>query len=77
MVTTGPQRGTVVAFDDDAGYGAVRSEGGDEHFFHCTAIADGSRTIEVGAVVVFEVVAGHRGRWEAAGVTVVPVDGGR
>ncbi|QGG95196.1 cold-shock protein [Actinomarinicola tropica] len=57
--------GTVVAFDDDKGYGEV---GGDDDrwFFHCTAIADGSRTIEVGAPVSFRVVPGRLGRWEAA-----------
>ena len=36
-----------------------------ELFFHCTAVADGSRTIAVGAPVVYQVVAGHLGRWEA------------
>lgn len=60
--------GEVIAFDEDAGYGTVRADGGGEHFFHCTAVADGSRTIEVGTVVRFEIVAGHRGRWEAAGL---------
>jgi CspA family cold shock protein len=57
--------GVVTAFDEPAGFGTVTAEGGAEHFFHCTAIADGSRTIEVGAAVEFEVVAGRQGRWEA------------
>lgn len=61
--------GTVASFDDHRGYGAIRSADGDELFFHCTRIADGSRTIDEGASVAFEVVAGHRGRWEAAAVT--------
>jgi len=56
----------VVAFDAEAGYGAVSSEEGSEPlFFHCTAIADGTRTIAVGARVSYLVVAGHQGRWEA------------
>ncbi|HVE93593.1 MAG TPA: cold shock domain-containing protein [Acidimicrobiales bacterium] len=57
--------GEVVAFDDHAGLGAVRAIDGTEYGFHCTAIADGSRTIAVGARVEFEVVAGGLGRWEA------------
>jgi CspA family cold shock protein len=60
--------GTVVDFDDDKGFGTVRSDDGVEHFFHCTAIADGSRTIEVDAEVEFDVVPGRRGMWEAAAV---------
>jgi CspA family cold shock protein len=62
------QTGTVAAFDEHAGVGTVRADDGRELFFHCTAIADGSRTIEVGAAVRFEVVPGHNGRWEAAQV---------
>jgi len=62
--------GTVVSFDEHAGYGRVRGDGGVELFFHCTAIADGSRTIDVGTPVAFDVVAGHHGRWEAAALSV-------
>ena len=40
--------GTVAWFDEAGGYGAVEGDGGEQWFFHCTAIADGSRTIEVG-----------------------------
>lgn len=57
--------GRVIAFDEDRGWGMVRGDDGVERFFHCTAIADGSRSIEVGAEVAFEVVPGHLGRWEA------------
>ncbi|MCX7621958.1 MAG: cold shock domain-containing protein [Acidimicrobiales bacterium] len=57
--------GSVLEFDEAKGFGTVKSEEGQEYFFHCTAIADGSRTIEPGTDVVFEVVAGRRGRWEA------------
>lgn len=62
-------RGTVADFDEHRGTGTVRAEDGAELFFHCTQIADGSRTIEVGTVVEFEVVPGHLGRWEAARLT--------
>ena len=58
--------GEVMAFDAAAGYGSVRTDEGGEFFFHCTAIADGTRSIDVGAKVAFEVVPGRRGRWEAA-----------
>ncbi len=63
--------GTVVAFDDAKGYGTVREDGtAVEHFFHCTAIADGTRTIEVGALVTFDVTPGRNGTWEAR--TIAP-----
>ena len=63
--------GTVVDFDEHRGYGKVRAADGRDLFFHCTAIADGSRRIAVGAQVVFTVVPGHRGTWEAHGVQAV------
>ena len=37
--------------------------------FHCTRIADGSRTIAVKTAVEFELVPGQLGRWEAADIT--------
>jgi cold shock protein len=62
-------RGTVVEFDEHGGYGTVRDEAtGTDHFFHCTAITDGTRTIENGAAVEFEVLPGRRGRWEATSI---------
>jgi cold shock CspA family protein len=60
--------GSVVAFDEQGGHGLVRSDDGREWFFHCTQIADGSRTIAVGAAVAFEVVAGPTRGWEAVAV---------
>lgn len=57
-------RGRVVEFDDAKGYGTVEGDDG-RFFFHCTAIADGSRTISVGVEVDYEVTPGHQGRWEA------------
>ena len=36
--------------------------------FHCTALVDGTRTIEVGAMVTFGVRPGGLGRWEATAV---------
>jgi cold shock CspA family protein len=64
-VPLGAGRGVVESFDDPRGLGVVRSDTGVEHPFHCTAIADGSRTVEVGTVVSYRVSAGRLGRWEA------------
>ncbi|HEX2023175.1 MAG TPA: cold shock domain-containing protein [Acidimicrobiales bacterium] len=63
--------GTVAHFDEHKGLGTVRADDGRELPFHCTSIADGSRTVETGARVNFSVVAGHLGRWEAADLAEV------
>ena len=61
--------GTVSSFDRDGGYGTVAaSDGRGEWFFHCTAIADGTRAVEEGRAVSFEIVPGHLGRYEAVDV---------
>jgi cold shock CspA family protein len=57
--------GVVREFDEARGLGVISDEGGADLPFHCTAIADGSRTIPVGQPVRFTVVAGRLGRWEA------------
>ena len=64
-----PLIGTVASFDDAAGWGVVAVESGTAYPFHCTAIADGTRTIEADTTVTFWLAPGHRGEWEAAGVT--------
>lgn len=67
-MTHGPRRrhtGTVVAFDEAAGYGTVAGDD-DAWFFHCTAVADGSRSVAEGVRVSFVLLPGHRGRWEAS-----------
>lgn len=61
--------GRVVDFDEARGLGTVEATDGRRLGFHCTGIADGSRTVEVGAAVRFRVVAANRGVWEAAGLT--------
>ena len=66
-------RGTVVEFDDFIGLGVVRSEAdATDYPFHCTRIADGTRTIPVGATVDFTVEPHPRGRLEAAAIRVAP-----
>ena len=59
--------GRVAEFDEDRGVGWVEV-GSERWFFHCTEIADGTRTIATGTPVTFEVRAGHRGTWEATRV---------
>jgi cold shock CspA family protein len=61
-------QGAVAEFDDRRGYGTIRADDGTEYFLHCTRIADGTRTIDAGAAVIFDVVPGHAGRYEAANV---------
>jgi cold shock CspA family protein len=63
----------VTSFDARRGWGTVTDTGTDgaEFEFHATAIVDGSRRVSPGSSVVFEVVPGHRGRYEARGLTVL------
>ena len=59
------RRGVVRSFDAAAGYGVLAAdEPAGEWFFHCTAIADGTRTVDEGAEVTFTLAHGHRGRLE-------------
>ena len=67
----GVQYGTVSEFDDRRGLGVIMSEEGRSYPFQCTRIADGTRTIAVGAPVAFDVVAGQMGRWEAVAIVAV------
>ncbi len=67
-----PSRSGVVSqFDDHAGLGEVTDDDGAVHPFHCTAIADGSRTIDAGTRVCYRVTPGRGGRWEALELVAV------
>jgi len=59
------RRGTVAVFDADQGLGTVSGDDGVDYPFHCIEIADGTRTIEPGAEVSFDLLA-KLGRWEAS-----------
>jgi cold shock CspA family protein len=59
------KRGVVSEFDEPRGLGSVLAEDGTSYEFHCTAIADGTRRIDVGSRVVFVCAPGHLGRLEA------------
>ncbi len=62
--------GVVVEFDPDRGLGTVTtSDDGVSFPFHCTVIADGTRTIDEGTEVSFVVGPGGPGRWEAFDLT--------
>jgi cold shock CspA family protein len=61
--------GNVSAFDERRGVGEVTADDGTVYWFHCTRIADGTRTIAPNTPVEFDVVPGHKGRWEAAAIT--------
>jgi cold shock CspA family protein len=63
--------GVVEAFDERRGLGTIVADDGDVLPFHCTAIADGSRTVEAGRRVEFRVAPGLSGRWEAARIEKV------
>jgi cold shock CspA family protein len=66
-----PGTGEVASFDEARGLGTITvagvgaAAGPAEVPFHCTAIADGTRTISVGERVRFHVTPGPAGRWEA------------
>jgi cold shock CspA family protein len=64
--------GVVAEFDEARGLGVVASTDGTTYPFHCTQIADGTRTIEVGTPVRFDVGPGLPGVWEARGVAKAP-----
>ena len=61
----------MVAFDDGRGLGEVETGSGTRLAFHCTAIADGTRTIHVGTRVRFKASAGPLGRTEATSIDPV------
>jgi cold shock CspA family protein len=60
----GPLLGRVASFDAGRGLGTVTADEGTVYDFHATAIADGTRRIDVGHPVSFTVAPGHRGRYE-------------
>ena len=66
------RNGEVAAFDDPRGLGTVLDDDGRRYDFHCTAVADGSRTIEVGTRVTFLLATAHRGRLEARDIQERP-----
>jgi cold shock CspA family protein len=60
-------QGEVTAFDDQRGLGTITAEDGTTYLFHCTQIADGTRSIEVGQAVCFALLP-KLGRYEATAI---------
>ena len=60
-------RGTVTAFDEHVGLGEITSDG-EVIAFQCIGIADGTRRIDVGADVTFELLP-KLGRYEATAIS--------
>jgi cold shock CspA family protein len=71
LPAAGPHLGCVASFDRTRGLGRVEESDGTGYLFHATAIADGSRDIEVDAAVTFTVTPGHRGEFEARSLTPI------
>jgi len=64
--------GVVATFDDHVGAGTIVDDAtGAPWWFHCTRIADGTRTIDIGAPVTFCVEPGPTGL-EATAVALTP-----
>jgi cold shock CspA family protein len=61
--------GRVASYDDHRGRGEIEARGCLHFPFHCTAIADGTRTIAEGTPVQFRLVIGPLGALEAAAVS--------
>ncbi|MGH9070227.1 MAG: hypothetical protein ACRDX8_03410 [Acidimicrobiales bacterium] len=64
--------GQVIEFDRERGLGTVRGDNGATLAFHCTAIADGSRSIPLGSQVFYEISPGPGARLWATCVTECP-----
>ena len=57
-------RGHVTEFDEARGLGTITADDGRTYPFHCTQITDGTRQIDAGQVVRFELLP-KLGRYEA------------
>jgi cold shock CspA family protein len=64
-------RGTIESFDASRGLGVLRTDDGVTLGFHCVDIADGTRSIDVGARVRAERSVGHVGHDEARAIETV------
>jgi hypothetical protein len=60
--------GIIEDFDEQRGDGRLRDGEGHEYYFHCVTIADGTRTIPLGARAHARRAVGHLGHDEAVDV---------
>ncbi|MHB1088147.1 MAG: hypothetical protein ACYC19_05210 [Acidimicrobiales bacterium] len=63
--------GRITTFDEARGDGTFRSDDGEDFYFHCVVIANGSRTITVGARAEAVRCVGHLGRDELSDLNEV------
>lgn len=63
--------GLIESFDDRRGDGVLLSEEGERFYFHCVAIANGTRHIEPGVRAQGERRVGHLGRDEVVAVSEI------
>lgn len=63
--------GRIASFDEARGDGLFQTDSGKQLYFHCVVIADGSRTISVGARAKGNRRVGHLGRDELFNVQPV------
>lgn len=83
LLLGGGHLGEVASFDDTTGLGSIAlgrvdgldgADGADRAHdlvmfsFHCTQIADGSRTVAIGTKVRFKVIPANLGRFEAGSI---------
>jgi cold shock CspA family protein len=61
--------GRIAHYDSPRGTGVLEDTDGIERFFHCTAIADGTREIADGTTVFYELRPGLLGELEATRIT--------
>jgi cold shock CspA family protein len=64
-------RGAVTEFDEPRGLGMIEADDGHTFPFHCTALLDGTRTIDPGTPVVFEIRPAGMGRYEATRISTL------
>ena len=60
--------GVVISFDDRRGDGFVRSDEGEDLYFHCVSINDGSRHVDEGERVSARRSVGRRGHDEVVAI---------
>jgi cold shock CspA family protein len=62
--------GVVTKFDEARGDGLITGDTGELFYFHCVALRDGSRHVDVGTRVSAQRSVGHLGEDEATDITV-------